>query len=150
MLAPTRNRLVLHTATLLVWVVAAICAGYWILQVVSGPKAGNQAMTAVASEPRANAVDTVGLARLLGAVGPQAAVPVSNSNRFSLKGVVSGALGKEAALIAIDDKPAKAFKVGTAVEDGLILQSATARKVTLSATLNGPALMTLEMPPLTP
>ena len=150
MLASTRNRLVLHTATLLVWMLAASCVGYWILQIVSGPKPGNRIMTAAADGSEANALDATSLARLLGATAPLAAAPVSNSNRFALKGVVSGALGKEAALIAIDDKPARAFRVGNAIEDGLFLQSATARKVTLAATPNGPALMTLEMPPLSP
>ena len=150
MLAPTRNRLVLHTATLLVWMLAASCAGYWILQIVSSPKPGIQATTASVSAAPVNALDAASLARLLGATAPLIATPISNSSRFALKGVVSGALGKEAALIAVDDKPAKAFRVGSAVEDGLILQSAAARKVTLSATPNGPALMTLEMPPLSP
>ena len=150
MMAPTRNRLVLHTATLLVWALAASCIGYWALQLVSGPQSGNQTLSVTASEPRDNIADTTSLARLLGAIAPQVAAPISNSNRFALKGVVSGALGQEAALIVIDDKPAKAFRVGSVVEEGLILQSATARKVTLSATPNGPALMTLEMPPLSP
>ena len=59
---------------------------------------------------------------------------------------MSGALGKEAALIAIDNKPALTFKVGSVVEEGLILQSATARRITLSSSRDGPAVMTLEMP----
>ena len=149
MLALTRDRLVLHTATLFVWLLAAVCVGYWFLQTVSA-KPANQAMTALATEAPGNAVDTAGMARLLGATPLVAAAPVSNSNRFSLKGVVSGALGQEAALIVIDDKPAQAFRVGSVVEEGLFLQSATARKVTLSATPGGPASMTLEMPPLSP
>ena len=150
MLAPTRDRLVLHTATLFVWVLAASCVGYWALQLVSSPKSGDLALPVTASEPRSNTTDATSLARLMGATAPQAAAPISNSNRFSLKGVVSGALGKEAALIVIDDKPAKAFRVGSVIEEGLILQSASARKVTLAATQGGPAVMTLEMPPLSP
>ena len=149
MLALTRDRLVLHTATLFVWLVAAASAGYWLLQTVAA-KPASQAMTTLATESPGNAVDAAGLARLLGATAPLSAAPVSNSNRFSLKGVVSGALGQEAALIVIDDKPAQAFRVGSVVEDGLYLKSATARKVTLSATPGGPASMTLEMPPLSP
>ena len=106
----------------------------------------NLPISTAAHNPSGNANDPAMLARLLGALAPQAAVATNNSNRFVLKGVVSGALGKEAALIVIDDKPAKAFRVGSSVEEGLILQSASARKVTLSSTMNGPALMTLEMP----
>ena len=93
-----------------------------------------------------DAVDSASVARSLGAVATQAATPPSISSRFALKGIVSGAVGKEAALIAIDNKPALTFKVGSAVEEGLFLQSATAGKVTLSSTRDGPAVMTLEMP----
>lgn len=148
MLAPTQTRIVLHATTFVVWALAASCVGYWVLQLTSDAGLGNRVSSATSSEPLNSAADTASIARLLGATAPQAAAPVNNSNRFSLKGVVSGALGQEAALIAIDDKPAKAFRVGSAVDDGLFLQSASARKVSLSATPNGPAVMTLEMPPL--
>ena len=145
MSGPIPNRLVLHVATLSVWLLAVGAATYWVLHLNKGRSASN-APTATAA--KVETVDAGSLGRILGATAPQAAAPVSASNRFSLKGVVSGALGKEAALIVIDDKPARAFRVGSAIEDGLILQSATARQVTLSATPNGPPLMTLDMPPL--
>ena len=60
--------------------------------------------------------------------------------------VVAACANSEAALIAIDNKPALTFKVGSAVEEGLILQSATSSQVILAATRDGPALMTLDMP----
>ncbi len=148
MLASTQTRIVLHATTFVVWALAASCVSYWVLQLTSNSELGNRVSTATSSEPLNSAADTASMARLLGEIAPQAAAPVNNSNRFSLKGVVSGARGQEAALIAIDDKPAKAFRVGSAVEDGLFLQSATTRKVSLSASPNGPAVMTLEMPPL--
>jgi general secretion pathway protein C len=141
----TSQRLVLLTATLGLWLLVAASATYWILQINGQPSSSNlPAATAFKADP----LDTTSLARLLGATPTQTAAPVSNSSRFALKGVVSGALGKEAALIAIDNKPPLTFKVGSVVEEGLILQSATAGKVTLSASRDGPALMTLEMPSL--
>ena len=143
--SPTVSRLVLHVATFCAWLVVAGSAVYWVLKTTSGQRPSNAPVAVVA---KVDTPDAASLARILGATAPQAVAPVSASNRFSLKGVVSGALGKEAALIVIDDKPARAFRVGTALEDGLILQSATARQVTLSATPNGPPLMTLDMPPL--
>ena len=127
------------------WLLVAGSATYWVLQTNAGRSPGN---VPIATAAKVEPLDAAGLARVLGATAPQVIAPSIASNRFSLKGVVSGALGKEAALIAIDDKPARAFQVGSAIENGLVLQSATARKVTLSATPNGPALMTLEMPPL--
>ena len=148
MQAPTPQRLVLHTATFAAWALAAAGVGYWVLQVSANGSSINLpiASSASANSSASNASDPSALARLLGALAPQAAVPVSNSNRFVLKGVVSGARGQEAALIAIDDKPAKAFRVGSALEDGLMLQSTSKGKVTLAATARGPVLMTLEMP----
>ena len=75
---------------------------------------------------------------------PQASI----ASRFVLQGVVAVAPGGGAALIAVDGKPARPFRVGSAVEEGLILQSATARQATLAGTQEGPALVTLDMPPL--
>ena len=141
----TASRAVLHVATLCIWLLAIGSAVYWVLHMQSG-RDGRNAPTATVA--KFEQPDAASLARILGATAPQAAAPINASSRFSLKGVVSGALGKEAALIVIDDKPARAFRVGSVIEDGLILQSATARKVTLSATPNGPPLMTLEMLPL--
>ena len=147
MLASTQPRLVLHTATFAAWALAAAGVGYWVLQISANTGQVNLPLVVSANGGPSNANDPAVLARLLGALAPQAAAPVNN-NRFVLKGVVSGALGQEAALIVIDDKPAKAFRVGSAIEDGLILQSAAPRKVTLAASKDGPAVLTLEMPPL--
>ena len=147
MLASTQTRLVLHTATFAAWALAAAGVGYWVLQISANTGQANLPLVVSANGGPSNANDPAVLARLMGALAPQAAAPVNN-NRFVLKGVVSGALGQEAALIVIDDKPAKAFRVGSAIEDGLILQSAAPRKVTFAASKDGPARLTLEMPPL--
>ena len=46
------------------------------------------------------------------------------ANRFTLIGVLSGrSSGGGAALIAVDGKPAKPFRVGAAVDEGLVLQA---------------------------
>lgn len=70
----------------------------------------------------------------------------SLASRFTLQGVVAGSAGGGAALISIDGKPAKAVRVGSMVEEGLMLQSAGARAVTLAESRSSPALLTLEMP----
>ena len=148
MQAITRARLVLHTATFAMWVVAAAAVGYWALKVSASSAAKLPQSTSAAANLVSTASDPALLARVLGRAAPPTTAPVNTSSRFVLKGVVSGALGQEAALIAIDDKPAKAFRVGSAIEDGLILQSASKSKVTLSGTRDGPALVTLDMPGL--
>jgi general secretion pathway protein C len=148
MLLSSNDRLVLHTATFLVWALAAGCIGYWALQISSNNEQGKRTVATSGAEMLGGATDSASLARLLGTKAPEVTAPSPASSRFSLKGVVSGATGKEAALIAIDDKPARAFRVGTAIEEGLFLQSVIVRQVTLSASKDGPTLMTLEMPAL--
>lgn len=130
--------------TLLVWGLAAVCTGYWGLKLSS-----SRVMTTAAAPVVAPAaIDPLALARILGATSAQAVPQASFASRFALQGVVAGSPGGGAALISVDGKPAKPFRVGSAVEDSIILQSATARQATLSATPNGPALATLEMPAL--
>jgi general secretion pathway protein C len=142
---PSANRMGLHVATLFVWLLAVGSAVYWVLHIDTVRSGSHVAAVAIA---KVELPDPAGMAQLLGATASPSFAPVNASSRFTLQGVVSGARGKEAALIVIDDKPAQAFRVGSTIEDGLILQSATARQVTISATPLGPALMTLEMPPL--
>jgi general secretion pathway protein C len=66
-------------------------------------------------------------------------------NRFGLFGVVAqGSDG--AALLVIDGKPARPYRVGTQLEAGLLLQSVGPRHVVLAASAGGPALHRLELP----
>ena len=143
MQSPQSHRLLLHIATFCVWLLVAFSATYWLLPLKEGKTQENFLSVA---ESTADSIDTASLVRLLGAIAPQATAEVRASNRFALKGIVAGAPGKEAALISIDNKPAVTFKVGSTVEDGMVLQSATARKVTLLKNRGESAVMTLEMP----
>ncbi|MFT4240981.1 MAG: type II secretion system protein N, partial [Acidovorax sp.] len=101
--------------------------------------------------PAPIAPDAQALARLLGAepAAPGVAVAPSASSRFQLVGVLSGRhSGGGAALIAVDGKPARPFRVGAVVDQGLVLQSLGPRQAQLGAALGGPAALSLEMPPL--
>ena len=99
----------------------------------------------------AAAPDGTALARLLGAVpaGPAAPVAVAApSSRFALLGVLSGrSSGGGAALISLDGKPARPFRVGAQVDSGLVLQSLGPRQASLGASVDGPTTVRLEMPP---
>ena len=48
--------------------------------------------------------------------------------------------------IAVDGKPAKPFRVGAAVDEGLVLQALGPRQAQLGASMGGPATVTLDMP----
>ena len=141
----SRTKFGLPMVTLLVWALAALSIVYWGLRLAEGGGPGVAAPAAAAQPP---VVDTQVVARLLGAVDAAAPQQASLASRFQLQGVLAGTPGGGAALIVIDGKPAQPFRVGSVIEEGLVLQSAVARRARLAATRDGPTLVTLDMPPL--
>ena len=132
--------------TLALWAAAGASVIFWGLR-LSGP-GGVVAVPALAPTPVA--LDAQGLARVLGAV-PSAAAPAAPvatlASRFALIGVLSGrSSGGGAALIAVDGKPAKTFRLGATVVEGLVLQALGPRRAQLGADIAGPATLTLDMP----
>jgi general secretion pathway protein C len=96
--------------------------------------------------------------RLFGAEPPPAPLaaapaPPPESSRFQLIGVVAprkaAAHAQGVALIAVDGKPPRAYRVGAVVDGQHVLQSVQARTVTLGPR-QGPATIALELPPLPP
>ncbi len=135
-------------ATLVVWAMAAASLAYWALKWVATPPAPAAAALAA---PGVALADPQKLAQLLGALAaaPAAAAPsVSLASRFALVGVLAGRSGGGAALIAVDGKPPKPYRVGAAVEEGLVVQSLKGRQAVLAAGRDAPAVLTLELPPL--
>ena len=132
----------ISAATVLVWALAVGSALYWGMRLTAA-----RGMAAAPPQPlQLTTADPAAVARLLGARPANPVMQASLASRFSLQGVVGGGPGGGAALISIDGKPAKAVRVGSVVEDGLILQSTNARAVTLAESRSSPALLTLEMP----
>ncbi|WP_243019405.1 type II secretion system protein N [Simplicispira sedimenti] len=132
-------------STLAIWALAAASAAYWGLRLTARPPG----MPAPTAAPAPVAADMQAMARLLGAVTAQtpqaAAAPVSS--RFALVGVLAGQQGGSgAALIAVDGKPAKPYRVGATVDAGLVLQSLGPRQARLGAGQEGVTTVTLEMP----
>jgi general secretion pathway protein C len=50
------------------------------------------------------------------------------------------------ALISVDGKPARYFRIGSVVEAGLVLKAVSARSVELSPSVGAPASFKLELP----
>ena len=145
MMAFSQSKWTLRGLTLVVWALATASVAYWGLRLLARPGALAPAPLVVGAP---FAPDPAVVARLLGATSAQAAPQASLASRFALSGVVAGAPGGGAALIAVDGKPARPFRVGSMVDEGLVLQSAAARQATLGQTRTGPALVTLDMPSL--
>jgi general secretion pathway protein C len=100
-------------------------------------------------------IDTGRVAQLLGAsaapAGDDEAAPAANpAGRYKLIGVIAQGRhsGLGSALIAIDGAPAKPYKVGDKLSDELVLQSVSKRGAALGPSLQAPASVTLEVPPL--
>jgi len=96
------------------------------------------------------------MSRMLGAsLMPSnvAAAPVAASGRFRLLGVLAPPPGdverqpaRGVALIAVDGKPARAYKVGARLDNELVLQSISRRSASIGPP-QGAASVVLELPP---
>ena len=132
-------------ATFVLWLLAAASVAYWGLRLAARPQ--DAALPAVATAPAAP--DVQAIARLLGAgAAPVAAAAPQPSlaSRFALIGVLAGQhSGGGAALIAVDGRPPKPYRVGAQVEHGLVLLALGPREARLGPP-GGPATLTLELP----
>ncbi|MBE7366764.1 type II secretion system protein N [Ramlibacter pallidus] len=131
------------------WALVGLSALYWALKVAGGTPPAS----ARVAPPRAvAAADPAAIARLLGSTPATAAAPApvaTLASRFQLVGVAAGATsGAGAAVISVDGKPARPYRVGTSLDEGLVLQSVQGRKATIAAQRDGPPLLVLELPPL--
>lgn len=136
-------------ATLLLWALAALSAGWWGLKMTSSSGAAALAAPSTARQPEL--ADPVALGRLLGAAPAQGAGPLaapSLASRFVLTGVVAGISGGGTVLLSVDGQPPKPYRVGSPVAEGLVLQSVQGRRASIGASLRGPEVVTLELPPL--
>ena len=132
--------------TMVVWAAAAASVAWWGLRVWGGASQApsSEAPPAVAPAPVA---DQAAVARLLGAVAPAgpAMAPVA-VNRFVLLGVMASPSRMGSALIAVDGKPGRAFRVGSKVDEGIVLESVEPRKARLAPVAGGGEPIFLEMP----
>jgi general secretion pathway protein C len=122
-------------ATLALAALAAGSAVYWVLKWPAVPL-----QVSAPEAPLAAPVDGAAVARALG--GGAAAVAVEAapaSSRFVLVGVVTGGMHRGAALIAVDGKPAKPYRVGAVVSEQWVLSAVQPRRVVLTPQGGGAA-----------
>ena len=139
----TSSRVVLPVVTLLVWGAVAFSAVTWGLRWSATGAAPSNATAAAQTLPE---VDATAAARSLGAAPVQAAAAPTLASRFQLQGVMAGGPNAGAALIAVDGKPAKPYRVGAVVADGMVLQSVEGRRISVGASMDGPQTLVLELP----
>ena len=133
------------TATAALWALAAASAVFWMLR-LSAP-ADALAPPAATTRLAADA-DPAAVARLLGAVPAVNAATVTPeaASRFALSGVVAYGTTRGAALISIDGKSPRPWRVGAQLGDGFVLQSVGPRSATLGASVDAAPAFTLRLP----
>lgn len=151
----------IRLATFVMWLLAAGSLVYWALKFVSGPSAPSAVSAAPA--PGTGQVDAQALARGLGgglpstpnSVAESPSTPVvSNisSSRFQLTGVVlsrGGSNRNSVALLAVDGKPPRPYRVGANLADGVVLHSVAPGKVMLASSSQAKPELVIELPKIT-
>ncbi len=132
----------------MIWAVVALSAAYWALRLLASPLA----VPPHAAPAAASLAARADLTRLLGAIATAAATQApAASSRFRLVGVAapkSGAVEDGGvALIAVDGKPARPYRVGSVVDGDLILAAVERRSASLGPR-DGDATLVLELPVL--
>ena len=131
-------------ATLALWALCGVSLAWWGLKLTRPPAQGSAPLALQEAPP----LDAGALARMLGAhAAPAQGAGAPASAGLVLRGVLAGTRsGHGAALIAIDGKPAKPYRVGSEVAPGLVVQSLGRREARLGAAVDGATTMTLELP----
>ena len=138
------NTWTLRLFTFLVWLAVGLCVAYWAFKfVITKPV---EATAAIATP--AVVVDTKAVAKLLGATDTVAVKPIitAPSVKLTLFGLAASRNGQGYALIATEDKPAKPYRVGAQVTDGLVLKSISKVDAVLAASISAPDGPKLELP----
>ena len=134
-----------------VWALVAACAALWASRVlVRAPVMPAGATTVPTVQALRGDIE-----RLLGAGAAEEEAPVAaTASRYRLLGVVAArspqAAAEGVALIAVADKPARAYRVGAVVDGALVLQKVHARGADLGARGASQASVSLSVAPLPP
>lgn len=133
-----------------VWALAALSATYWVLK-FAGANSPSVSVASVAGP--APASDPVNIAKVFGPPVAVASAPLPNtppaidpSARFSLLGVVADRGNAGVALISVEGKAARPYRVGSQITDTYLLKSVSTRSATLAPLAADGAGFTLELP----
>lgn len=137
------------TLTLSVWALAGLSASYWALR-FAGANAPSIAVSAPAAAPPGSS--PTDLAKVFGppiALAPAALASapkaIDPGTRFALLGVVAGRSSAGVALISVEGKTARPYRVGSRIDDAYLLKSVAARSATLTPVSEGGTAFTLEL-----
>ena len=136
----------LHLATLLVWALVAYSAVVFVLRwdvdgdVINAPSTVGQGQSQGLPE-----VDALAVTKALGAAPAQSA-SASVASRFVLVGVMDGGPAQGVALISVDGKPAKPYRVGQSVSENLVVVATGPKKAELGPQVGASSTLVLDLP----
>jgi general secretion pathway protein C len=124
------NYWALSIITLCVWSAVGLSVAYWVNKRVFVKPSEVDLDVSQANLP----VDSKAIAKLLGASDSEVVEPTSTAlkNTFVLFGLARSANGQGVALISLDGKPAKPYKLGSLVVDDLTLKTISTNTVMLA------------------
>jgi len=138
--APAFSRL----TSLLVWAVVAYSAVVFALQWGGGVPV--DAVVAGSEQKQVlPEVDALAVSKALGAAPVQSA-SASLASRFVLVGVMDGGPTQGVALISVDGKPAKPYRLGQNVSDGFVVVGTGPKKAELGAQMGSSPALVLDLP----
>lgn len=132
----------------MVWAAVAACAAYWGLRLLVTPRP----VPSQAQSVSMTAAQRGDMARLFAEAPSATSLPnePSLAARFKLVGVMApqdADAGRDqgVALISIDDKPPRAYRVGARVDQALVLQAVAKRSASIGPA-RGPTALQLDLP----
>ena len=138
--APAFSRL----TSLLVWAVVAYSAVVFALQWGGGVPV--DAVVAGSEQKQVlPEVDALAVSKALGAAPVQSA-SASLASRFVLVGVMDGGPSQGVALISVDGKPAKPYRLGQTVSEGFVVVGTGPKKAELGPQMGVASSLVLELP----
>jgi general secretion pathway protein C len=143
-LSPPFASTFLRLTSLLVWAVVAYSAVVFGLQWGGGVPV--DAVVAGSEQKQVlPEVDALAVSKALGAAPVQSA-SASLASRFVLVGVMDGGPTQGVALISVDGKPAKPYRLGQTVSDGFVVLATGPKKAELGPQLGAASSLVLELP----
>ena len=143
-LSPPFASTFMRLTSLLVWAVVAYSAVVFGLQWGAG--APVDAVVAGSEQKQVSPdVDSLSVSKALG-VAPVQSASASLAIRFVLVGVMDGGPSQGVALISVDGKPAKPYRIGQTVSDGLVVVGTGPKKAELGPQLGVASSLVLELP----
>ena len=134
----------LRLTSLLVWAVVAYSAVVFALQWGGGVPV-DYAVAGSEQKQVLPDLDALAVSQALGAAPLQSA-SASLASRFVLIGVMDGGPSKGVALISVDGKPAKPYRLGQTVTDGFVVLATGPKNAELGPQLGATSSMVLELP----